>query len=92
MPESDAETAAPAAVGDNSGIARERLRAFIDRIERLEDERKALATDIKDVYDEAKGAGFDKKIVRELIRERKIEPAELEEHYALLELYRAALG
>ena len=74
------------------GIAADRLRSLIERIERLEEERKALASDIKDIYAEAKSAGFDVKIVRQLIMLRKKEPAEIEEAETLLDLYRRALG
>ncbi len=74
------------------GIAADRLRSLIERIERLEEERKALGSDIKDIYAEAKSAGFDVKIVRQLITLRKKEPAEIEEAETLLDLYRRALG
>ena len=74
------------------GIAVERLRSLIDRIERLEEERKALGSDIKDIYAEAKSAGFDVKVLRQLIRIRKQEPAEIEEQETLLDVYRRALG
>jgi uncharacterized protein (UPF0335 family) len=74
------------------GIAGDRLRSLVDRIERLEEERKALASDIKDIFSEAKSAGFDVKAVRQVIRMRKWEPADLAEHEALVELYRRALG
>ena len=74
------------------GIAVDRLRSIIERIERLEEERKALANDIKDIYAEAKSAGFDVKVVRTLISLRKKEPAEVEEQETLLDLYKRALG
>lgn len=74
------------------GVAADRLRSLIDRIERLEEERKALASDIKDIYAEAKSAGFDVKVLRQLIRIRKQEPAEVEEQETLLDVYRRALG
>jgi uncharacterized protein (UPF0335 family) len=74
------------------GIAVDRLRSIIERIERLEEERKALANDIKDIFAEAKSAGFDVKVVRQLISLRKKEPAEVEEQETLLDLYRRALG
>jgi len=74
------------------GIAAERLRSLVDRIERLEEERKALGNDIKDIYAEAKSAGFDVKVLRQLIRIRKQEAAEVEEQETLLDLYRRALG
>lgn len=75
-----------------SNIAGERLRSVIERIERLEEERKALASDIKDIYSEAKSAGFDVKVIRQLIRIRKQEPAEVEEQETLLDIYRRAIG
>ena len=74
------------------GIAVDRLRSIIERIERLEEERKALASDIKDIFAEAKSAGFDVKVVRQIISIRKKEPAEVEEQETLLDLYRRALG
>ncbi|MFM2151323.1 MAG: hypothetical protein RLZZ187_3629 [Pseudomonadota bacterium] len=74
------------------GIAVDRLRSVIERIERLEEERKALAGDIKDIYAEAKSAGFDVKVIRQIISLRKKEPAEVEEQETLLDLYRRALG
>jgi len=77
---------------ETGGIAADRLRSLVDRIERLEEERKALASDIKDIYSEAKSAGFDVKVLRQLIRIRKQEPAEIEEQETLLDVYRRALG
>ena len=74
------------------GIAAERLRSIVERIERLEEERKALAGDIKDIYTEAKSAGFDVKVLRQLIRLRRQEPAEVQEQETLLDVYRHALG
>lgn len=74
------------------GIAADRLRSIIERVERLEEERKALAGDIKDIYTEAKSAGFDVKVIRQIIRLRKQEPAEVEEQETLLDIYRHALG
>jgi uncharacterized protein (UPF0335 family) len=74
------------------GIAVDRLRSLIERIERLEEERKALGNDIKDIYAEAKSAGFDVKVIRQIIRIRKQEPAEVEEQETLLDVYRRALG
>ena len=74
------------------GIAADRLRSLIDRIERLEEERKALGSDIKDIFAEAKSAGFDVKVLRQLIRIRKQEPADVEEQETLLDVYRRALG
>jgi uncharacterized protein (UPF0335 family) len=74
------------------GIAAERLRSIIERVERLEEERKSLARDIKDIFVEAKSAGFDVKVLRQVLRIRKQEPAEVEEAETLLDLYRRALG
>ncbi|WP_114913551.1 DUF2312 domain-containing protein [Acidibrevibacterium fodinaquatile] len=77
---------------ETGGIAAERLRSLVERIERLEEEKKALADDIKDVFAEAKSAGFDVKVLRQLIRLRRLQPAEIEEQETLLDLYRRALG
>ncbi|MBB2157369.1 DUF2312 domain-containing protein [Gluconacetobacter diazotrophicus] len=74
------------------GIAVDRLRSVIERVERLEEERKALAADIKDIFTEAKSAGFDVKVIRQIIRLRKLEPAVVEEQETLLDVYRRALG
>jgi len=73
-------------------VAADRLRSVIERVERLEEERKALASDIKDIYAEAKSAGFDPKVIRQLISIRKLEPADVEEAETLLDVYRRALG
>jgi uncharacterized protein (UPF0335 family) len=75
-----------------TNVAGDRLRSLVDRIERLEEERKALGSDIKDIYSEAKSAGFDVKVLRQLIRIRKQEPAEIEEQETLLDVYRRAIG
>lgn len=80
------------AAAASGGVAADRLRSIIERIERLEEERKALAGDIKDIFLEAKSAGFDIKVIRSLIRIRKQEPSEVEEQETLLDLYRHALG
>jgi uncharacterized protein (UPF0335 family) len=77
---------------ETGGIAADRLRSLIERIERLEEERKALGSDIKDIYAEAKSAGFDVKVLRQLISIRRKEPAEVEEQESLLDIYRRALG
>ena len=73
-------------------VAQDQLRAFIDRIERMEEEKKAISDDIKEIYAEAKGNGFDTKVLREIIRIRKQDHAERMEQEALLELYMSALG
>lgn len=73
------------------GIAVERLRSLIERIERLEEEKSAITLDINDVYAEAKGAGFDTKIMREIIKLRKMNAADRDEKEILLETYRKAL-
>lgn len=73
-------------------VAAGQLRAFIERIERLEEEKKTIADDVKDVYAEAKGTGFDTKAIRTLIRLRKKDQAEREEEESILDLYKAALG
>jgi uncharacterized protein (UPF0335 family) len=83
-----------AASGGNSqvgGIAADRLRSIVERVERLEEERKALGSDIKDIFAEAKSAGFDVKTVRGILRDRKMGPAVLEEQETLRDLYRRAL-
>lgn len=74
------------------GIARDQLRAFIERIERLEEEKKAIADDVKEVYAEAKGSGFDTKVMRQIIRIRKQDRNERAEQEAILDLYLHALG
>ncbi len=79
-------------MAEPGGIAAAQLKALVERIERLEEERKALADDIRDVYAEAKGNGFDTKILRTVIRLRKQDRAEREEQDALLDLYLHALG
>ena len=73
-------------------ISAEQLRLFIERIERLEEEKKGMTDDIADVYAEAKSTGFDAKTMRAVIRLRKMEKHHREEADALLETYRAALG
>jgi uncharacterized protein (UPF0335 family) len=77
---------------DVGGIAANQLKQFVDRIERLEEEKKALQEDIKEVYAEAKGRGFDIKILRKIIALRKKDQAELDEEEALLDVYKRALG
>ncbi len=77
---------------DGDGIAANRLRSFIERIERLEEEKAALAADIREVYAEAKGDGFEAKTMRQIVRLRKLDSADRAEQEALLDLYKAALG
>lgn len=77
--------------GHNSGFAKEHFKSFIDRIERLEEEKGALGADIREVYAEAKGTGFDTKIMRQVIRMRKLDKADLQEQQSILELYCNAL-
>lgn len=82
-------------IGHNSqvgGIAADQLRSIIERIENLESDKKDIADDIREVYAEAKGNGFDPKIIREVIRLRGIERAARQEREAMLELYMNALG
>jgi len=74
------------------GIARDQLRAFIERIERLEEEKKSVSEDIKEVYAEAKGSGFDTKVMRQIVRIRKQDRNERAEQEAILDLYLHALG
>ena len=73
-------------------VAKDELRAFVERIERLEEEKAAIAADIKDVYTEAAGNGFCVKTLREIIRLRKKDPAERTEQEVTLDLYKHALG
>jgi len=77
---------------DIGGIAGDRLRAFIERVERLEEERRALAADIKEVYAEAKGVGFDTKTIRQIVRLRRMDKDDLDEQETLLDIYKRALG
>lgn len=76
----------------SDSVAQDQIKAFIERIERMEEEKKAIADDIKEIYAEAKGNGFDTKVLRTIIRIRKQDHAERMEQEALLELYMAALG
>lgn len=73
-------------------VAANQLRAFIERIERLAEEKQTIQDDIKEVYAEAKGTGFDTKAIRAIIRLRKKDKAEREEEEAILDLYMASLG
>ena len=75
-----------------SGVAAEELKQFIERIERLEEEKAGIGGDIKDVFAELKGRGFDSKAIRQILRIRKQDHAERQEQEAILELYMQALG
>lgn len=74
------------------GIAGDHLRSFIERIERLEEDKAAIAADIKEVYGEAKGTGFDVKVIRQIIRLRKMEDHDRSEQEEILDLYKHAIG
>jgi len=73
-------------------VAADRLRSFIERVERLEEEKAAIMNDTKEIYAEAKGEGYDVKILRQVIRIRKMDRAERQEQEAILDLYLSALG
>ena len=73
------------------GVAGDRIKSFIERIERLEEEKAALSADLKDVYAEAKGTGYDVKVLRQIIKLRKMDQSDRQEQEALLELYMHAL-
>jgi uncharacterized protein (UPF0335 family) len=79
-------------MADVGGIAGERLKSLIERIERLEEEKRALGEDVKEVYAEAKGAGFEPKIMRQIVRIRKRDKDDLDEEESLLDVYKRALG
>jgi uncharacterized protein (UPF0335 family) len=76
----------------NENVSAEQLRLFIERIETLEEEKKGIADDIKDVYAEAKGTGFDAKTIKAIVRLRKMEANARQEAEALLDVYKTALG
>jgi uncharacterized protein (UPF0335 family) len=86
------EAAAPAEQNDKTTFAQGQIKSLIERIERLEEEKKALAGDIKEVFAEAKGHGFDTKILRKVVSLRKKDANERQEEEAILDLYLAALG
>jgi uncharacterized protein (UPF0335 family) len=79
-------------MADTGSIARDQIRSVVERIERLEEEKQAIADDIKEVYAEAKANGFDAKVLRQIVRIRKQDTAERQEQEALLDLYLHALG
>jgi uncharacterized protein (UPF0335 family) len=83
-----------AAMGHNSatGVARDQLRSIVERIERMEEEKAEAVADIKEIYKEAKGNGFDTKTIRKVVAMRKRDKAEREAEEALLDLYMSALG
>lgn len=80
---------AASAIGNN---AAERLRSLVERIERLEEERRGLGSDIKDIYTEAKSAGFDPAVLKTIVRDRRKDAAEVAEREALMDIYKRALG
>lgn len=77
---------------DTGGVSGQRLKAYLDRIERLEEEKAGLGEDVKDIYAEAKATGFDTKTMRKLVRLRKMDAEKRREEDELLELYKAAIG
>jgi uncharacterized protein (UPF0335 family) len=79
-------------MADVGGIAEDQLRSFIERIEKLEAEKKQLGDDIKEIYLEARGSHFDVPIMKKIVRERRMDKDDLDEQQNLLELYRKALG
>ncbi|MBT5108702.1 MAG: DUF2312 domain-containing protein [Rhodospirillaceae bacterium] len=79
-------------MADVGGVTGDQLRSLIERIERLEEEKAALAEDIREVYAEAKGNGFDIKVMRQIVRLRKMDSNDRSELEAILETYKAALG
>jgi len=74
------------------GVAADQLRSYVMRIERLEEEKAALAADIREVYSESKGNGFDVKAIRQIVALRKIDEPKLQEMEAILDTYKVALG
>ncbi|MBV6631844.1 MAG: DUF2312 domain-containing protein [Alphaproteobacteria bacterium] len=74
------------------GVAGDRLKSFIERIERLEEEKQGIAADIREIYAEAKGVGFDTKVMRQVVKLRKMDRQDREEQEQLLDLYLAAIG
>lgn len=79
-------------MADVGGVAGAQLRSYIERIERLEEEKAALSADIREVYAEAKGNGFEPKTMRQIVRLRKMDKEDRDEQETLLEVYKAALG
>ncbi len=87
-----ADGSANMATGGATTVAGERLKSFLERVERLEEEKSTIAGDIKEVFAEAKGEGYDTKTMRKVIRLRKMDKAKRQEEEALLDLYLSALG
>lgn len=87
--DADTQNAEPKTV---AGVSGERLKSFIERIERLEEEKAALAEDIKDVYAEAKATGYETKIMRKIISMRKMDTEKRREEEELVDLYKSAIG
>jgi len=79
-------------MADQGGVAADRLRSLIERIERLEEEKAALAADVREIYSEAKADGFDTKVMRQIVRLRKMDSGDRAEQEAILDLYKSALG
>ena len=79
-------------MADVGGVAGDRLRTIIERIERLEEEKKALSNDVREVFSEAKGAGFDVKVIRQVVRLRKMDATDRSEMEQVLDVYKRALG
>ena len=79
-------------MADTNGVAGDRLKSFIERVERLESEKKAMADDVKEVYAEVKSAGFEPRIVRKIVAKRKMELEKRREEDELLDLYMSAIG
>ena len=78
-------------MADAGGVAVERLRTIVERVERLEEEKANLTADIREVFSEAKGAGFDAKTLRQIVKLRKMDPKDRQEQEHLLDTYRRAL-
>ena len=79
-------------MADVGGVAGDRLKTIIERIERLEEEKKALSDDVREVFSEAKGAGFDVKVIRQVVRLRKMDATDRSEMEQVLDVYKRALG
>ncbi len=88
----DAPARQDATAADGPAATDNRLRLLIERVERLEAEKKGIADDIRDVYAEAKASGYDAKIMRQIVRLRKMQPNDRREMEAVLETYKSALG